>query len=105
MLLAGLQREHEAPPTIHVHGFAGDAAGHPPQILLARGEEAERRPAEVEAVAERLALANGDVDAALAGWGEDPERDRVDLGDDHRLLAAGGGPAAAESAAASSTAP
>ena len=66
VLLAGLQREHEATPAVDVHGFAGDPAGHPPQVLLAGGEEAERGPAEVEAVAERLALADGDVHAALA---------------------------------------
>ena len=67
VLLARLQREHEAAPAVDVDGLAGDPPGHPPQVLLARGEEAERRAAEVEAVAERLALADGDVDAAFAG--------------------------------------
>ena len=65
-------------------GLAGDAAGHTAQVLLARGEETEGGTAEVEAVAERLALADGDVDAAFAGRGEDAERDRVDLGDHDR---------------------
>ena len=67
VLLARLQRQHEAAPAVDVDGLAGDPPGHPPQVLLARGEQAERRAAEVEAVAERLALADGDVDAALAG--------------------------------------
>ncbi len=60
--------------------------GHPAQILLARREEAEGWPTEVEAVAERLALADGHVHAALAGCNEDTERDRVDLGNDDRRL-------------------
>ncbi len=95
-------------------GFPGDAPGHPPQELLARGEEAEGGSAEVQAVAERLALPDGDVDAALPGRGEDAERERIDLGDHHgRAADRADAPAeylaadlaAALSAAASSTAP
>ncbi len=41
VLLAGLQRQHEPAPAIHVACFPGDPPGHPPQVLLARGEEAE----------------------------------------------------------------
>ena len=69
--------------------LARDPPGHPPQVLLARGEQAEGRAAEVEAVAERLALADGHVDAAFAGGREDAERDRVDLRHDDRAGAAG----------------
>ena len=109
MLLARLQREHEAAPAVDVDGLAGDAPGHPPQVLLARGEQAERRAAEVEAVAERLALADGDVDAAVARRPEHAERDRVDLATTTGAPAARHLPAgvfaAALSAAASSTAP
>ena len=68
-----------------------------------RGEEAERRAAEVQAVAERLALADADVDAALAGRLQDAERDRVVRADDDGQRAASF--AAAASAATSSTAP
>ena len=103
VLLARLQRQHEAAAAVDVARLAGDAARHPAQVLLARGEEAERRAAEVEAVAERLALADGDVDAALAGRREDAERDRVDLRRSTDAPATSF--AAAASAAASSTAP
>ena len=47
-------------------GLAGDPARHAADVLLGRAEEAERGAAEVEPVAERLALADGDVGAALA---------------------------------------
>ena len=104
MLLACLQREHEAAAAVEVLGGAGDAAGHAAQVLLAGGEQAERRAPEVEPVAERLTLADGHVHAALAGGRQHPERDRVHLGDDHRPV-----PRRASrprlSAAASSTAP
>ena len=84
VLLAGLQRQHEPAPPVHVDGLARDPPGHPAQVGLARGEQPERRAAEVEPVAERLALADGDVHAAFAGRGEHAERDRVDLGDHER---------------------
>ena len=66
MLLAGLQREDEAAAAVDVLGFAGDPPRHAADLLLGRAEEAERGAAEVEPVAERLALAEGDVGAALA---------------------------------------
>ena len=90
VLLAGLQRQHEPAPPVDVDGLPGDPAGHAPQVLLARGEEAEGGPAEVQAVAERLALADGHVDAALARGLEDAERDRVDLADHDGRWALGG---------------
>ena len=82
VLLAGLKGEHESAAAVDVYGFAGDAAGHPPQVLLAGGEEPEGGSAEVQAVAQRLTLADRDVHTALAGRGEDAERDGIDLGDD-----------------------
>ncbi len=88
VLLARLQREHEAAPSVDVARLAGDPAGHAPQVLLARREEAERRAAEVEAVAEALALADADVDAVAARRLEDPERDRVGAADDERPVGA-----------------
>ena len=63
VLLARLERQDEAALAVDVLRLAGDAAGHPPQVGLGRGEEAERRPAVVEPVAELLALADRDVDA------------------------------------------
>ena len=57
--------------------LAGDAARHAAQVGLLGGEEAERRAAEVEPVAERLPLPHGDVDAELAGRLEHAERQRV----------------------------
>ena len=83
VLLAGLQGEHEAAPPVDVLGFAGDPSRHPPDLGLGRAEEAERRAAEVEAIAERLALAERDVGAALAGRLEDPQGHRV-AGDDQQ---------------------
>ncbi len=82
VLLAGLQREDETAPTVDVDRLAGDPPGHAADLLLGRAEEAERRAAVVEAVAERLPLPDGDVDAAVAGGAKDPERDRVAGGDE-----------------------
>ena len=90
MLLARLQREHETASAVHVGGLSRDTAGHAAQIVLARGEEAKRRAAEVQAIAERLALPHRHVHAALSRRCEDAERDRVDLGDRDELLAARG---------------
>ena len=50
----------------------------------------KRRAAEVEPVAERLALADGDVDAEVAGRAQDAERDRVALDDHERARRLGG---------------
>ncbi len=104
VLLARLQGEHEAATAVDITRLPRDAPGHTAQVGLAGGEEAERGAAEVEAVAKRLALPHGDVDAALAGRGEDAEHDRVDLGDrDERSPPASF--AARQRAPTSSTAP
>ena len=81
VLLARLQGEHEAATAVDVGRLAGDPARHAPDLLVGRAEEAEGGAAVVEAVAERLALADGDVDAALARRAQDAERDRVAGGD------------------------
>ena len=61
------------------------------RMWLSRGrEEAERRAAEVEPVAERLALAHADVHAEAAGRLEDAERQRVGRADDERAGALAG---------------
>ena len=64
--------------------------GHAAQEGLLGGEEAEARAAEVEPVAERLALPHGDVDVEVAGRAQDAERDRVALDDDDRAGLLGG---------------
>ncbi len=77
VLLAGLEREHEAAPPVHVLGLARDPTGHPPDEPLGGGEEPEARAAVVQPVAERLALAHADVGAHLARRLEDAQRKRV----------------------------
>ena len=97
VLLARLQRQHEAAPAVDVARLARDPPGHPPQVLLARREEAERRAAEVEAVAERLALADARRRRrSRPGGSRIPSVDRVDLRD--RRARRGSRPAAASSA-------
>ena len=102
VLLAGLQGEDEAAAAVDVLGFARDPPRHAPDLLLGRAEEAEGGPAEVEPVAERLALAEGDVGAALAGRLEDR---RASSGRRRRPAARRAALAAAPSASTSSTAP
>ena len=70
--------------------LARDAAGHAAQVGLLGGEEAERRAAVVEPVAERLPLPHGDVDAELAGRLEHAERQRVAQHDHQRAGLVGG---------------
>ena len=83
VLLAGLQREDEAAAAVDVLGLAGDPPRHAADLRLGRAEEAEGRAAEVESVAQRLPLAEGDVGAALARRLQDPQRHRV-AGDDQQ---------------------
>ena len=82
VLLARLQREHEAAPAFDVDGLAHDAPRHAPHQLLARAHEAQVRAPEVEVVAHRLTLADGDVGAVLARRREHAERERIDDGDE-----------------------
>ena len=84
MLLARLEGEDEAALAVDVLGLPGDATGHAPDEGLGGGEEPERRTAEVQAVPERLPLADHDVHAALARRLEDGERKRVAGRDEER---------------------
>ena len=63
MLLAGRQRQHEAAVAVRVHRLAAEAARHLADIFRLRGEETDIRPAEIQRVADRLALAHHDVGA------------------------------------------
>src|SRR4029077_1499972 len=91
VLLAGLQGEDEAAAAVDVLGLAGDPPRHAADLRFGGAEEAKRRTAEVEAVAERLALAEGDVGAALAGRLQDAQRDRVAGDDQQGAVLPGGG--------------
>ena len=86
VLLARLQREHEAAAAVDVGRLARDPARHAADVVLLGGEEAEARPAEVQPVAERLALADGDVDVEVARGLEHAERERVALHDQQRAV-------------------
>jgi hypothetical protein len=67
VLLTRLEGEHETASAVDVGRLTGDPAGHAAEVLLGRAEEPERRAAVVEPVAERLALADRDIGAAIAG--------------------------------------
>ena len=67
VLLAGLQREHEAALAAAVDRLAGDAARHAADELLAAGHDAEVRAAVLHRRAERVAFGDGDVGAPIAG--------------------------------------
>ena len=62
----------QAAAAVDVGRLPRDAARHPAQVVLLGGEEAEGRPAEVQPVAERLALADAEVDVELAGGRSTP---------------------------------
>ena len=84
VLLAGLQGQHEAALAVQIARLPGDSARDPADQGLAGGEEAKRRAAEVQAIAERLALADRDVDAALARGLEQRQGVRVTGADRQR---------------------
>ena len=91
MLLARLQREHEAALAVEIGRLADDAARQAADELRARGEEAVVRAAVALGVADRLALADRHVAAVGAGRLEHAERGEVDVGDGERARLAGGG--------------
>ena len=86
VLLAGLERQHEARRPCASMVSPGDAAGHLADVLLARGHEAEVRPAERHRHAQALALAGDDVGAHRAGGLEHAQRDRIARDDQQRPL-------------------
>ena len=81
VLLARLERVHEPAGAVRVQGLPRDAAGHLAHQRLAAGEDPEVRAAVRHRDAERLALADGDVDPQRTRWLE--QRVRVRLGDLH----------------------
>ena len=84
MLLARLQGEHKPAPTILIARLPGDPSRQPAQQRVRRGEEAKGRAAEVEPAAERLPLANREIDPTLARRLQDPEPQRVTRADRER---------------------
>ena len=77
MLLAGRQGEDEAALALGVDGLAGKPPGHLADEFLAGREQADIGPAELQADADRLALADDDVGAHLARRLDQAERDRL----------------------------
>ena len=77
VLLARLERVHEAASTARVLCLADDPAGHLTNQRLARSEDPEMRAAERHGNAERLSLSDRDVGAEPAGRLE--QRARVGL--------------------------
>ncbi len=85
VLLAGLQREHEAAAAVDVARLADDAARHAADQRLAwRRRSRTSGPAEGRVVAERLPLPHADVGAVAARRLEQPERRRVGRDDRQR---------------------
>ena len=86
VLLARREREHEAAPSLAVHGLSDQAAGQVADEGHARRHEAEVRAAEADRDAEALGLAAHDVGAQLSGRAQQRERER--LGHHHHQLRA-----------------
>ena len=91
MLLARLQREHEAAVAVEVGRLADDPTRQPADERGARGEEAVVRTAVALGVADRLPLADRHVAAVRAGRLEHAERGEVDVGHGERAGVAGSG--------------
>ena len=90
VLFAGRERQHVAAAAFDVGGFAAEAARHLADEFLARGEEADIGAAEVQRVADRLALAHHDVGAHFAGRRDGAERDDLGHhGDEQRAFGVG----------------
>src|SRR5690606_14953822 len=81
MLLARLQRQDVAPPSLGVDSLAHDATRDSPDKLLSDGEKPKIRAAKGEVVAERLPLAHRDVRAIGAWRRKKPKRNGVDRDD------------------------
>ena len=91
MLLPRRQGQYEAATTFGVHRLAAVAAGRLAKQLLARGEQADIGAAEVQGVADRLALGGDDVGAHLAGRFQQAHRHRLRDHDDQQGAGGVGG--------------
>ena len=91
MLLPRRQREHEAAPALRVDRLAGETPRHLPRIFQVGGEEADIGAAEIQRIADRLALADDDVGAHFARRAQSAERDSLgEDGDQQRALGLSG---------------
>ena len=77
MLLPGLERQDERPPTVPVGRLPDDAPRQLPQQGFGDDHKTEVRPAEIDRVADRLPVTDGDVRAVLTRRGEHRERQGV----------------------------
>ena len=84
MLLAGRQREHEAAIAVGIDGFTAEPSRHLADEFLAGGHQADIGAAEIEAVADRLALADDDIGAERAGRLDQAERHHLGHHDDQQ---------------------
>ena len=91
MLLARLEREHEAALALEVGRLTDDPAGHAADELLAGGEKAVVRAAVALVVADRLPLADRHRAAVVPGRLEQAQRGEVDVRDGQRAALGRGG--------------
>ena len=77
MLLAGRQRQHEPALAVGIHRLPAQPPRHLPHELLAAPEQAQIRPAELQAHPQRLPLAHHDVRAQHTRGLDQPQRDRL----------------------------
>ena len=84
MLLASLQREHEAAFAAAVDRLADDPARHAADELLAAGHDAQVGAAVGQGRAERLPFGHGDVGPVVARALQQAQADRIEHGDEQR---------------------
>ena len=74
MLFAGRQRQHEPAISVGVNGLPAQTPWHLADQFLRAGKQANIGPAEIEAVADGLALAHGNVRPHLSGRRDKAQR-------------------------------
>ena len=77
VLLTRLQRQRVGAPAVAVAGEPDQAPRHAPDQSGTRGEAADVRTAERRGDAERLTVADRDVESQIARWREDRARDQI----------------------------
>ena len=87
MLFAGRQRQHEPAISVGVNGLPAQTPWHLADQFLRAGKQANIGPAEIEAVADGLALAHGNVRAHLSGRRDKAQRNGFsEDGDEQRAF-------------------
>ena len=90
VLLAGLQRQHEAAAALAVVGLADQPSRQSADQVLGAGHEADVGAAVGRRQPQLLTFPDRDVSTVVAGGGEQGQADRVDAGDGQRPMAVGG---------------